>query len=581
MKFQRSVWTAVVAVAALSGGEWCGAQSSTPGDGGIAARSASYSVTHTVTLQTKGNLAPEVRLKYSVFASAITNGCTDENSARGEQVIGPGITIVPASAVAPDSKAVAESEASVLTLVAGLVTANITARGAVTADIAGCPPPNLPRGSAYAKAKSRAQLTARGRKLDRKGKIKYEGAWKNSEAVSGNTSRRIVVDPIVARLFDDTTGDVVEYTLMSIYSAVSQGTTSWDGATLANDAAFMSLAITIDSPVTVQQGRLAVTVDYGIVIESEATGVFAGTPLPAQGDPGAFSVPLPPITLDFDLGGDPAHDLTPEFDFAGAGEGAADDNGVDLPGSLITDIGVGFDGGSIAEAGPFDVLGHQADVQSFHVADDFKIGGEKPVLLDAVVWPVYEPGTKPTQAVKAAYVQILSGPPDEGGEPIAGDMETNRLLRTDFNDLYRVTAKNPLDPSNAIKDLVLDLSWAPALKPGTYWLRLAAVGSQGKAVFSPPARWRDFQFDNARQYLVADEIWVEAEGSIPFTVFGAAEGPPPCFADCDLNGVLDIFDFLCYVNRFNNNSPAADCDGDGILAVFDFLCFINHFNSGC
>ena len=59
---------------------------------------------------------------------------------------------------------------------------------------------------------------------------------------------------------------------------------------------------------------------------------------------------------------------------------------------------------------------------------------------------------------------------------------------------------------------------------------------------------------------------------------GGAEG---CYADFDGNGVLDLFDFLAYVNSFNANEKKADCDGNGVLDLFDFLCYVNAFNAGC
>jgi hypothetical protein len=57
---------------------------------------------------------------------------------------------------------------------------------------------------------------------------------------------------------------------------------------------------------------------------------------------------------------------------------------------------------------------------------------------------------------------------------------------------------------------------------------------------------------------------------------GAAYGP-----DCDGSGVLDLFDFLCFVNLFNAGAPGADCDGNHAADLFDFLCFVNAFNYGC
>lgn len=54
-----------------------------------------------------------------------------------------------------------------------------------------------------------------------------------------------------------------------------------------------------------------------------------------------------------------------------------------------------------------------------------------------------------------------------------------------------------------------------------------------------------------------------------------------CYADCDGNGALDLFDFLCFVNAFNAGEGYADCDGSGGLDLFDFLCFQNEFIDGC
>jgi len=56
---------------------------------------------------------------------------------------------------------------------------------------------------------------------------------------------------------------------------------------------------------------------------------------------------------------------------------------------------------------------------------------------------------------------------------------------------------------------------------------------------------------------------------------------PSCAADLNADGVLDLFDFLEYVNRFNAGDLAADCTGDQVLDLFDFQCFVNLFNAGC
>jgi hypothetical protein len=54
-----------------------------------------------------------------------------------------------------------------------------------------------------------------------------------------------------------------------------------------------------------------------------------------------------------------------------------------------------------------------------------------------------------------------------------------------------------------------------------------------------------------------------------------------CYADFTEDGELDLFDFLAYVNSFNDGEDIADCTEDGIFDLFDFLCFVNAFNEGC
>jgi hypothetical protein len=59
------------------------------------------------------------------------------------------------------------------------------------------------------------------------------------------------------------------------------------------------------------------------------------------------------------------------------------------------------------------------------------------------------------------------------------------------------------------------------------------------------------------------------------------ECSPSCYADCDGNSALDVFDFLCFQDAFVGMDPYADCNGDTIFDVFDFLCFQDEFVGGC
>ena len=62
------------------------------------------------------------------------------------------------------------------------------------------------------------------------------------------------------------------------------------------------------------------------------------------------------------------------------------------------------------------------------------------------------------------------------------------------------------------------------------------------------------------------------------------ELPPFCYADCDRGtgkGVLDVFDFLCYMSHFDQQDVYSNCNNDGAVDFFDFLCFINKWHEGC
>lgn len=60
-----------------------------------------------------------------------------------------------------------------------------------------------------------------------------------------------------------------------------------------------------------------------------------------------------------------------------------------------------------------------------------------------------------------------------------------------------------------------------------------------------------------------------------------AIGPVVCYADCEDDGDLDIFDFLCFQGRYATGDAYADCEKDGDTDLFDYLCFLNTYASGC
>jgi hypothetical protein len=117
-----------------------------------------------------------------------------------------------------------------------------------------------------------------------------------------------------------------------------------------------------------------------------------------------------------------------------------------------------------------------------------------------------------------------------------------------------------------------------AVVPGageTYLMTTGGAGSIGSPInnfndlLDYPALGRDFA-----------DIKKFAGPAYPGFSIGVV-GSSSCPWDLNADGVLDLFDFLAFVNLFNAGDPAADCDQSGTLDLFDFLCFTNAFNAGC
>jgi hypothetical protein len=56
---------------------------------------------------------------------------------------------------------------------------------------------------------------------------------------------------------------------------------------------------------------------------------------------------------------------------------------------------------------------------------------------------------------------------------------------------------------------------------------------------------------------------------------------PPCPADINADGTLNILDFVAFQLLWQDADPAADCDASGDFDVLDFACFQQEFVSGC
>lgn len=139
----------------------------------------------------------------------------------------------------------------------------------------------------------------------------------------------------------------------------------------------------------------------------------------------------------------------------------------------------------------------------------------------------------------------------------------------------------------------------PVLLVGGRFDTAGTLGVGSLALFRPGVGWRDVNglFGQTSGAAGVIDAIATMEGATERRVwagglFGVVSGTTtsnlasrgldcPCLADCDGDGTLTLFDFLCFQNNFATGSPDADCDGDGLLTLFDFLCFQNAFAAGC
>jgi hypothetical protein len=540
---------------------------------GATAQPKTYDVEHEFEIRTAGNIAPEVRHVFYIDTYARTDRVKDDpDREKGEHVIGFGLHTDTQNAGPVPSHAEANSQANITTLDPGHVAGEVAVFGEAEAV--------LGRRSAYAESYAYSKVRAKGQHEDRRGRIRFKGRWKASKAVDGSArdSKIVVRDPVIARLTDHTTGEIKEWTLITVKSETLGGEFEWDNDVVRTDADEVLFSLELPGQITPESGRLRVVVEGGVVIESVATGDFAGVAVPPVGSATGFSFALAnDMSVAYDMGGDPTHDLEPELLFDNASH-AADESAAWDNGGWLTDLGIGLDLANVSQVrGAASTLGVPM-MGELSVADDFAVE-EGTQELDLLAVPVVQPSGV---LVHGAYVRLWDGNPALGGIPIAGDLVTNRLLGVRDLGAYRMHEDD--DPTRSdmpMSELEIDMSWAPPLEEGRYWLELRAEGGEVLAI-PPVNRSGD---ENALTTDPAGPTWVPlfdlATGDaldLSWTLFFADGG---CYADCDGNTRLDVFDFLCFQDAFVSGDPYADCDGNGAMDVFDFLCFQDAFVTGC
>jgi hypothetical protein len=540
-----------------------------------------YLVTHNFDVNTRGNLAPHLALKHHEYAYARCGRAKDKAENRAIDVIGLGVTTFTETATA-GTVSVANSRSNVTTLAVGNAVGVISVFGDVDlCDV------SVSR-SAYGRAFSAARLYYRGQGMDRRGRIGWVGSWRAEPGIQGGIGKVRRIDPIIGRVFDRTTGTMTEHLLLDIENFVQDGAFAWENDRVTNSARTMELRITMPGDVTTGRGRLVIRVENGTVIESEASGVYAGAAVPPVGSGAAFGFDLSSThDIEFDMPGDDAHDLDVEIEMGGAGE--HDEAAGALAGDvyITTALDKGPDFAPIYEAPTDAALGVPIIPGELSVAQPFLVSPEQIWTADDMMLRVIQPGADPDQPLEAVVVRLWQGAPGPTGRVIAGDLDTNRLVDTQFTGIYAVNDGDESSERNPVQDALVDLSWLPPLAPGRYFIEVAAVGTTPEPVLLPPSPFQPSgQWQPALLGFggVGYEPLVGHDGnpaSAPMLLFGDDGVVEPCRVDLDGDGRLTIFDFLAFQNLFASGDPFADFDGDGRLTIFDFLAFQNEFVAGC
>jgi hypothetical protein len=134
-----------------------------------------------------------------------------------------------------------------------------------------------------------------------------------------------------------------------------------------------------------------------------------------------------------------------------------------------------------------------------------------------------------------------------------------------------------------------------SLTPGTWWVSIVcdvsgdAPPNDGYGFFCTAG---NMVVQGSQGYYRTDtNPWLPSSEALgfpsdfSFTVLGAQN--TLCYPNCDNSTntpILNINDFLCFLNRFAAGDSYANCDHSTtppVLNINDFLCFLNSFASGC
>ena len=259
-------------------------------------------------------------------------------------------------------------------------------------------------------------------------------------------------------------------------------------------------------------------------------------------------------------------------------------------------------GGAAAEANM--LLGASCASESggaFRLADNFVVPAGGWHLSAVTVYAFVPDAVGPVSPFAAANFRIWSGSPaNTASQIVFGDSTTNRLSTAYSTNTYVIA--NSVVPVGTAPDTrravwAIRIAADIRLAPGTYWLDWQIEGTDiTQQSFSPLA-----YVLAQRGPTTADAIQLAYSGisrtvtwlplidsgkpagaadkpqELPFILSGA----PNCPADFNGDFVVDLFDYLDFVDAFSGGSSAADFNADNVVDFFDYLDFVQAFSGGC
>ncbi len=172
-------------------------------------------------------------------------------------------------------------------------------------------------------------------------------------------------------------------------------------------------------------------------------------------------------------------------------------------------------------------FGHQL-AQNNHVADDFTIPADS-WTVDSIVFWAYQTNSGNASTINDVRYRIWDGSPDDPGSTVLfGDLTTNRLIATTWDNLYRVSETTSMTTARPI--MRNTASGGFTLPQGNYWIEWTTGGSLGSGPWAPPITINGMTTTgNALQWLATSWAPVTDVGQqgFPFQLYGTPPSTDP------------------------------------------------------